>query len=174
MITKLHTVFERYQTKRLILRSPLKEDVSAVFAIHGEPQTNRFNPHGPMKSLTEAMERLDAWRNNWMNDGFGYWSVLDTQSSEILGFGGIRRMQWADRNVLNLYYRFSTKSWGQGYATEVASTAVELAREYLSEFPVIARISPVNTPSINVAERIGMKRNAEISNSEYSIFTLGW
>ncbi len=127
-----------------------------------------------MECPDDAIERVDKWRRDWEIDGFGYWSILRLGSPEIIGFGGIRRIQWAGREVLNLYYRFSTKSWGQGYATEVARTAVELARKHLTEFPVAARISPDNTPSIKVAERVGMVLTPEINTSEFTVLTLGW
>jgi len=124
-----------------------------------------------MKTIGEAVERVDEWRHQWQSDRFGYWCILLSGNTEIIGFGGIRRAKWADREVLNLYYRFSTQSWGQGYATELALTAVQLAGNYLPEFPVVARINPVNTPSIKVAERVGMVLNPEISDSEYPVFT---
>jgi len=172
MNTTLTRTFEYLRTERLILRKPQRGDVPAIFAIHGDPKTNRYNPHGPMQSSDEAVDRLDGWLRDWAGNGLGYWSVLDARSHEIMGFGGVRRMQWAGRDVLNLYYRFSTKSWGQGYATEVARTAVQLAQEYLPELPVIARISPVNLPSIKVAERLGLVINPDIETSEFVIFTL--
>lgn len=174
MTVNVHTLFEPIQTERLQLRAPVGEDASAVFAIHGDPDTNRYNPHGPMKSRKEAVDRLIGWQRDWAHDGYGYWSIMDPSSQEIIGFGGIRRMQLSGRDVLNLYYRISPKSWGYGYATEVASKAIELARKHLPAFPVVARISPVNTPSIKVAERVGMVVTPELNDSEYTVFTFGW
>jgi [ribosomal protein S5]-alanine N-acetyltransferase len=166
--------FEHVQTERLILRTPRNEDIEAVFAIHGDPETNRFNPNGPMKSIDEAIERVEQWLQDWERNGFGYWSILSSHDCEIIGFGGLRRIQWAGRDVLNLYYRLSTKSWGKGYATELAQTAVDLARRYLPEFPVVARIHPTNSASIRVAERVGLKHMPELDTSEYMILTIGW
>lgn len=168
-----NSVFECLQTERLLLRAPRREDVSTVLKIHGDPETNRYNPHGPMKSMEEALERMDTWIQSWANDGFGYWSVCSSNGS-VIGFGGISRIQWGGRDSLNLYYRFAAISWGYGYATEVARTAVRLAENHLSEFPVIARINPVNTPSIKVAEKVGLELNKEVSNDEYAVYTVRW
>lgn len=34
-------------TERLILRPAAADDVASVFAIYGDPETNRYNPAGP-------------------------------------------------------------------------------------------------------------------------------
>lgn len=80
--------------------------------------------------------------------------------------------------MLNLYYRLTPGVWGQGYATELARTAVILARTYLPQLPVVARIRPANIPSIRTAERAGLQRRPDLDtenmDTEHSIFALGW
>jgi len=171
---KLEIYFELVQTKNLLLRTPENEDAWAVFVIHSDPETNRYNPSGPMKNLNEATKSLQEWIQDWENNGFGYWSVLDSSTCEIIGVGGIRRMHYNGRDVLNLYYRFSPKSWGRGYATELARTAVNLAGRYLPGLPIVARIRPSNVASIRVAEKAGLKHTHELYTSEYVVLTLGW
>jgi hypothetical protein len=39
---------------RLIYRQPQPEDVQRLFAIFGDPQTNLFNPAGPMTCRADA------------------------------------------------------------------------------------------------------------------------
>lgn len=174
MSVNTNPVFAHLETERLLLRKPNLADVAEVFVIHSDPQTNQYNPHGPMKSPEEAIERVHGWIRDWEQDGIGYWTVLSLESHEVVGFGGIRRFHWADRDVFNLYYRFSAKSWGHGYATEVARAAVQFAHHHFPGLPIIARISPTNTLSIKVAERVGMVPTPELNTSEFMIFTLGW
>ena len=75
--------------------------------------------------------------------------------------------------MLNLYYRFTPGAWGQGYATELARTAVTLARKYLPQWPVVARTRAKNIPSIRTAERAGLIRRPDL-DTEHIIFALGW
>ena len=50
---------------RLIYRQPQPEDVQRLFAIFGDPQTNLFNPAGPMTCRADAQRLLNRWREHW-------------------------------------------------------------------------------------------------------------
>lgn len=64
----------------------------------------------------------------WEIDGYGYWTVACAATEGIIGFGGVERQTLRDRDVLNLYYRFTPGVRRQGYATELAQTAVGFAQ----------------------------------------------
>ncbi|QTM98267.1 GNAT family N-acetyltransferase [Sediminibacillus dalangtanensis] len=165
---------EHVKTDRLLLRKPRVEDAGDVFAIESDPETNRFRPAGPMKSMEEAIETIKEWRDNWSADGCGYWLVVLPETDEVIGITGIRRIYWRKRDVLNLYYRFSPKAWGKGYAAEAAAFSVKVARKNLPGFPVLARIRPINTPSQKVAEKSGLKRRPDLDTAGHKVFALGW
>lgn len=171
MNDSIQKAFERVRTENLFLRIPKPEDLHSVFSIEGNPETNKYRPAGPMKDLSEAEETLGGWRNHWRTYGYGYWTVVLPSTSEIIGFGGIRQEHWQGQNILNLYYRFSPKAWGRGYATELAGTADRMADVYLPDLPVVARVRPVNRPSIRVAERIGLRHCSELDSDEHIAFS---
>lgn len=170
----LARIFGEVRTARLVLRRPHADDGSAVFRVHGDPETNRYNPHGPHADLAASEETLQMWLRGWDEDGYGYWAVTLPPQGEIIGFGGVRRFEWRDRDVLNLYYRFAPSAWGHGYAAEMARTAVELARAHVPGLPVVARMRPPNLPSIRTAERAGLVRRADLDSAEHVIYALGW
>lgn len=170
----LVSIFGEVHTDRLALRRPREEDGPAMFRVHGDPETNRYNPAGPHRDLAQSEEILRTWLRQWADDGFGYWAVALPHSLEVVGFSGIRRQFLYDREVLNLYYRFMPSAWGLGYATEVAQAAVHLARAHLPMLPVIARTRPGNIPSIRTAERAGLSRRSDLDTNEHIIFALGW
>jgi [ribosomal protein S5]-alanine N-acetyltransferase len=169
----LATIFNEICTERLMLRRPRPTDGTAMFAIHGDPATNQYNPNGPDPDLATSEETLRFWCQHWKEYGFGYWAVTIPQSANIIGFGGVRHLVWRDRDVLNLYYRFTPSSWGQGYATELAQAAVALARKHLSQWPVIARTRTENIASIRTAERAGLLRRPDL-DTEHIVFAHGW
>lgn len=172
--TSLLRVFENARAERLILRRPAAADGAAMFRIDGDPATNRYNPAGPDPDQAASDERLRAWLQQWAEEGFGYWAVSLPRDAEIIGFGGVRRMLWCDRDILNLYYRFTPAAWGHGYATEMARVAVGLARAHLSALPIVARVRAENVPSIKTAERAGLRRRPDLDAGEHLIYALGW
>jgi RimJ/RimL family protein N-acetyltransferase len=138
-----------------------------MFAVHGDPATNQYNPADPDPDLAASEERLRSMMQHWDAYGFGYWTVMLPQTGDILGFGGVEHHVWRDRDVLNLYYRFTPVAWGHGYAAELARTAVTLARSHLPHWPVVARTRAGNIAAIRTAERAGL-------DTEHVVYVLGW
>ena len=169
----LMTIFSEVHTERLILRRLRDDDGPAMFAVHGDLETNRYNPAGPDPDIATSEEKLRLWIQNWEEYGFGYWAVTLPQTEDILGFGGVRHLIWRNRDVLNLYYRLAPSAWGKGYATELAQTAVALSRKHLPQWPVIVRTRSENIAAIRTAERSRLLRHHAL-DTEHIIFTLGW
>jgi RimJ/RimL family protein N-acetyltransferase len=170
----LARVFAEVHTARLVLRRPAVGDGPAMFRVHGDPETYRYSPAGPDPDLAASEEVLRRWLHGWAEDGYGYWAVTLPTTSEVLGFGGVRRFEWRERDVLNLYYRFVPAAWGHGYATETARAAVELARAHLGSLPIVARTRQPNVPSQRTAEHAGLVRRPDLDTAEQVVFTLGW
>ncbi len=170
---QLASLFGEIHTERLLLRRPIAEDAAATFAIHGDPATHKYASHGPDPDLATSEKMLRTWLQQWQDDGYGYWAVVLPSINEIIGFGGLRHFEWNERNMLNLYYRFTPSAWGHGYATEMALMAVTLARKYLPHYPVLARVRPGNVASMRVAEHAGLMRRPDL-DTEYVVFALGW
>jgi ribosomal-protein-alanine N-acetyltransferase len=169
----LARIFNEVHTQRLILRRLHADDGPAMFAIHGDPATNLHNPFGPHADLAESEEMLRSCLDHWEGFGFGIWAVTFPHEEHVIGFGGIEHLIWRQRDILNLYYRFTPATWGNGYATELARTAVALAQEHLSQLPVVARTRAGNIASIRTAERAGLLRRPDL-DTEHIVLALGW
>ncbi|NBF11685.1 GNAT family N-acetyltransferase [Pseudomonas sp. Fl4BN1] len=152
------------QTARLLLRAPTLADLPQVCAIHGDPQTNRFNPHGPASDAASA-DKLHTWIDHWQRHGFGYWAItLLAQPQQIIGFGGIMQAYFGHEPGLNLYLRFSPAAWGQGYAGEMAQAALRLAFEDLHAPRITGLVRPDNLPSRRVLERLGLTLDGQLDD----------
>jgi RimJ/RimL family protein N-acetyltransferase len=150
-------------TDRLVLRSVRQDDVEALWAIHGDPQTNRYNPAGPLPSRTAAEELLRQWQSHWREHDFGYWAIATRdQPDTVIGFGGLRLRHLRGAERLDLYFRFAPPAWGRGYATEMGRAAVALAFDGLGHGAVFATTRPGNQPSIAVLERLGFQHDGEL------------
>ncbi|MCP3103394.1 GNAT family N-acetyltransferase [Myxococcus sp. K15C18031901] len=156
--------FARVTTARLLLRAVRDDDLDVIYQLHVDPETSRFDATGALTSMAEARELLARWQADWSREGLGYWMVerLDAPGL-VVGVGGVRHKEIEGERVLNLAYRFSPRAWGQGYATEVARAALDLSARYVPDVPLVAIISPVNGPSLRVAQRLGLRLERVIS-----------
>ena len=152
------------RTERLLLCRPAATDLDAMYAIHADPATNRYNPTGPVADRGAAAGMLDGWIAHWERHGFGYWTVRAVTDAEVLGFGGLQHTDVDGERVLNLYYRFGPRAWGKGHAAEMAQAALVLADELGTGEPVVALVRDTNLPSQRVATRAGLTATGTIDH----------
>ncbi|CAL9666409.1 hypothetical protein SUDANB15_07223 [Streptomyces sp. enrichment culture] len=158
---------EQLQTARLSLRRPTEADIDAIFAIHRDPETCLHNPSDALTRLDEARELYRRWNDQWQRCGYGYWVVRRHGSAPQLGFCGIKPMELHGMKVLNLFYRFATSAWGQGFASEAAATVTTWASRHVPDLPLIARVRPANIASQRVAVRAGLTRAEHLDEIGY-------
>jgi len=152
-------------TSRLILRAPTVDDVASVFALYGDPETNRYNPSGPLADLHQAKTALDRWLKHWAEQGFGQWAIATQAAPEcVIGFGGITLYNYNEVERINLGYRFATSAWGKGFATELARAALQFGFIELDQPQVYGVVRPAHQASINVLEKVGMQRIDELDD----------
>ncbi|MEU3560912.1 GNAT family N-acetyltransferase [Kitasatospora sp. NPDC006786] len=144
-------------SERLVLTRPQEGDLEAMFAIHGDPETNRYNPNGPQRDIAQAQEMLDGFVADWVRDGVGYCAVATREDpGAVIGFAGLYLHTLDGERVFNLYYRFRPSAWGKGYAAEAARAAMAEGLPRHPGIPVIALIHADNLPSRRLAERLGL------------------
>ncbi|WP_445528784.1 GNAT family N-acetyltransferase [Streptomyces cyslabdanicus] len=161
---------EELQTARLSLRRPTEADIDAIFAIHSDPGTCLHNPSDALARPEEAEELYQRWNNQWQSCGYGYWVVRRHNSALQLGFCGIKPMELNGMKVLNLFYRFATSAWGQGFAGEAATAVASWTSRHVPDLPLIARVRPANTASQRVAVRAGLTRAEHLDGTGYDGF----
>ena len=153
-------------TARLILRPPAAGDIGRFFSIHSDPATNLFNPAGPMRSAATAAASLAAWCEHWRLHGYGQWAISTVEAPDhVIGFGGIALRAYLDSERVNLGYRFDAACWGQGYASEVAFAARDLAMATLGLARIDGLVRPRHGASIRVLEKIGMERDGLLDDT---------
>jgi len=60
---------------RLLMRPPVADDLARFYAIFGDPDTQRFNPAGPIASEAQAQQALAERIENWQHHGYGSWAA---------------------------------------------------------------------------------------------------
>lgn len=150
--------------ERLIVRKPEERDFERFFEINKDPQTNLYNPNGPM-SLEKAENTFNRMLEHWNQNNFGGWVILERENPEkIIGFGGLSYKMYGEEERLNLGYRFAPEAWGNGYATEFSKKAIDFGFNDLNEKEIFGVVRPDNIASIKVLEKAGMQQTGKLND----------
>jgi len=108
---------------------------------------------------------------HWGLRGFGLWAVEERSTGELVGRVGCWRPEgWPG---LEIGWTLRRASWGRGYATEAARSALDVALEELKQSHVISMIHSENAASIRVARRLGMRLEGRAELMGYPVVVYG-
>ncbi|MEZ4364800.1 MAG: GNAT family N-acetyltransferase [Kofleriaceae bacterium] len=138
-------------TARLVLRPPVLADFEGWASMMADPVATEH--------LGGPQPRAVAWRSfctmagAWALQGFAMFTVLERATGRWLGrIGPWQPEGWPGTEV---GWGLARQAWGQGYATEAATCAIDWAFDTLGWDEVIHAIAPSNLPSRALAERLG-------------------
>jgi RimJ/RimL family protein N-acetyltransferase len=142
------------ETERLRLRYLTLDDVDAVFAVIGDPETMK---HYPQKFRREdALGWVSKAQERYRTDGYSLFAVVLKSEGVVIGDCGLMRQDVEGESLVEVGYHFRRDYWGHGYATEAARSCMDYAFQRLNVEKIISLIVPENLPSQRVAERNGM------------------
>jgi RimJ/RimL family protein N-acetyltransferase len=155
-----------YNTARLSCRAPRGRDRRAYARLFLDPAVARalFPPPLAPYARRDAARLLRADVEHWNRHGFGPWVLLDRQTGEFVGRGGLAWTTIDGRQVVELPWALVPGRWGQGLATEAAQAALARARE-LGLPEVVAFTHTSNGPSRRVMEKLGLEYAGELTHA---------
>ena len=156
------------RTNRLLLRPLSAADIDALLAYRSLPGECRYVPFEPM-DRDDVVARLGGV---WATD-----AITAEGATLTLGFALAR----SGRLIGDVMLAFTSEKhrggqigWmvnpahaGHGYATEAAHAILQLAFDGLGLHRVVARVDARNGPSLRLAERLGMRREAYLIRNEW-------
>lgn len=146
-------------TDRLILRPRTMEDLDHVTAMNSDPEVMRHI--APVGTAFMSRESVAKRSFTHVERGLGYWSISRRESpGELLGYVALFPNDPAAPQI-ELSYRFDTRHWGQGYATEATSRLLEHGFGPLDLAEVVILTHPLNTASLRLAEKLGFRRESD-------------
>ena len=104
---------------------------------------------------TEAANaRFDEMLRNAAELPYAKQPVIEPETSMIVGYSGVAWFDFEGQRRLEFGYRLVPEARGRGYATEAGRAVLTLAAaSFRGE--LLAMIDPTNTPSSNVAVKLG-------------------
>jgi RimJ/RimL family protein N-acetyltransferase len=149
--------FEPLITERLRLRRSVPDDADTISAYRSDPEVyrtqgwERTDPDGVRADIEEMADRAPGEPGGWVQ-----FSVEERDGSRLVGDVGISPAE-GERDVIKVGYTISPDVQGRGYATEAVQALVDYALDTLGAEVVRAYADADNTPSIRVAEKVGMQ-----------------
>lgn len=151
-------------TERLRLRPWRESDLAPFAAMNADPRVmdNLLRP------LTRAESDAMAGRaNEWIAQrGWSLWAVEVVAEERFIGFAGLAVPAWQAHFTpcVEVGWRLAREAWGHGYATEAARAAIGHGLGAARLAQIVSFTALVNTRSIAVMERLGMRRDGEFDH----------
>lgn len=159
------------ETPRLYLREFILSDAPDVYQLNADAELLKYTGDLPFESVEKAKAFLEQY-DHYQQYGFGRWAVIRKVDEAFLGWCGLKYS--ADKNEVDIGFRFSKVYWNQGYATEAAKACLALGF-YRFNIPIIVgRAMKANSASVRVLEKLNLKFQKEIQKEgtewvQYSI-----
>lgn len=151
---RVDTAFEPIQTGRLVLRRSVPEDAETISAYRSDPNVNRQQGWERTDVDSVRADIVEMSRRSPGDPGWVQFTVLD-RDGRIVGDVGLSPAE-PETDVIKVGYTIAPEVQGSGYATEAIAALVDYAFDTLGAEAVRAHASALNTPSIRVAEKVGM------------------
>jgi RimJ/RimL family protein N-acetyltransferase len=148
----------RLTTRRLLLREWRDSDRAPYAALNGDPEVMRHFPS--MLTPQQSDEMIDRMMATWRDRGFGLWAVERLDTEEFIGFVGLSAPSWQAEFTpcIEVGWRLAKQQWGNGFAPEAASTALEwgFANANPPDDEIVSFATEGNIKSRRVMVKIGM------------------
>jgi RimJ/RimL family protein N-acetyltransferase len=155
------------ETAHLIIRPFAASDLEPMTRVFGNVEVMRFGDG--VQSAEWVRDWLSRCLESYEQRGYGPWAVVEKDSGETIGYCGL--FYFSDINgrpEIEIGYRLARAFWGQGYATEAVTAARDYAFHALGLTRLIAMIDPGNVASIRVAEKAGLRYEADVMLPGYT------
>jgi len=153
------------QSERLILRPVRIEDAEVLFGYRSNAIINQFQgwipetigdfPEVIQDKVGDVIHQPDSWFQL---------AIIRKDTGELIGDVGIHFMESGSFQV-EVGCTLNSNQHGNGFATEALTETLNFLFRKLNKHRVIASIDPRNEKSIQLVERLGMRKEAHFRKS---------
>jgi RimJ/RimL family protein N-acetyltransferase len=146
-----------FESERLGFKNWTEVDVDQMALISADTNVMRHFPK--TATFEETKIFIDKMKLLFEEKAYCYFAVEIKESKELIGFIGLMDQNFESEftPATDIGWRLKKTAWGKGYATEGAIRCLQYARELKNITHIIATAPLVNTASISVMKKIGMR-----------------
>ena len=153
------------ETPRLLLRHLTLEDLPPLFELYRDPEMREYFPDGTL-TLEETKLEIEWFQSGHPNHPeLGLWATIERSTGEFLGRCGLLPWEIDCIPEVELAFMIDKTRWGEGFASEAAIAIVSYAREVVRLKRLICLITPGNSASVRVAEKVRMTFDREYTDA---------
>lgn len=150
------------ETDRLQLRAITIDDTELMLAVWNDPAFIRNVMDRGIRTPEQAREALQEGALKLFADfGYGPYCMSLKSDDSMIGICGLFKRENLDDPDIG--FAVLPEYCGQGYAGEAAAAVVSYARDDLGLGVLTAIVSPGNTPSIGLIEKLGLTFDSMIT-----------
>lgn len=144
------------ETGRLTLRPAVDADRDAIAALNAHPRVGEWL--GGVLDRAASDLFVDRVQAHVAAHGFGFWVVERREDARVIGMTGLWRApdNLPEAGRVEIGWRLHPDTWGVGYATEAARSALTYGFDALKLQEIPAWTARTNLASQAVMRRIGM------------------
>lgn len=148
------------ETKRLILREIVPEDLDGLFELDADPEVHRYLGNKPVQNKDQVREVIAMIRRQYKDNGIGRWAVVDKSTNSFVGWTGLKLVNETINRHTNFYdvgYRLIRNYWGQGIATESTIASLDYGFKVLNLQEIYAAAHVENIASNKILLKTGLQ-----------------
>lgn len=148
------------ETENLILRHLKPSDLERMYELDSNPIVHKYLGNKPNTSKLQSEKDIAFNIQQHIDRGIARWAAIEKSSGEFIGWSGLRlNNDLTFNNKTNFYdvgYRFITRYWGRGYATESSIVALDYFFNTMNKELLVGVAEVKNIASNRVLEKIGL------------------
>lgn len=156
---------ERLQRGRLVYERILPEHAGELEALLLDPRVYATlqHPDDRPPAAADVRAHVLAKHEHWERYGFGLWLLRDGATGELVGRGGLQHTNAVEGEPVEVAWAVMADRWGEGLATELALTSVDVGFLTLELERLFALTLPHNRASRRVMEKSGFAYERDIT-----------
>ena len=146
------------QTDRLLLRRWRETDIAGFARLCADPEVMKFIGNGETRTANQAERAVRTFEAEWESKGYGLFAVELRASGDFLGFAGLSTPDFLPEVMpaVEIGWPFDRTHWGNGYATEAATAALQFGRNVRGLGPIVSICQTGNDASRRIMQKLGM------------------
>jgi ribosomal-protein-alanine N-acetyltransferase len=149
-----------FESDRFLMRRIELTDLHDFFALDSDPDVHRYLGNEPIVKIEQSEKMIQDVLKQYEDFGIGRSAIIDKNSAEFLGWGGIKYETLPINNQKGYYdigYRLKKEYWGNGIATEVSIASLKYGFEELHLKTIFGAAAIDNIASNKILQKIGLR-----------------